>query len=151
MSRAKDYELDGKLYHAFSLRAAKLMHQEYVRKVLRAAEDPPLVLVGARHTLLVYAFGGDWGYVFLTPTPDTCLMLKSGGTWGRKTRFEAETYARRHLAQLEENPTYLHPDDKDGQREYASWSAWQTRYREAKAKGMDDEAARDFANNQRAA
>lgn len=146
MPNMKEFVIDGERYHATSLRAAKLQHNEHLESLLEASKKMPMVIAGTIHAMLIFAVAGKWGYACLQPEPGTCVVSTTRISWGRKTRREAELDARRHLTQLEQNPSYLRPDDTDGRREYDSWAAWQARYREGRAKGMSDDAARDYAS-----
>lgn len=142
----KTYYVDNHAYQAKSQREAEKMHTEYVARVLDAASHMPVILHGKATSILVYSIRGDWGYSFIRPGNAHAADL-SGGCWGKQSRAMVIRDARRHLAQLEEDLSYLAPTDKEGRYETARLIEWRRLHDIATATmGMTDAQARAYAD-----
>lgn len=148
MLRLKHYEIEGEHYDARSIKEAKEKHQAYVRATLKAAKMGTLVIAGATRAIIIYPQdGGTWCYSFLDPIPGSCAVAYVSTCCGNWTdRRAAELAARRHLAQIEENISFIDPNDDEGRCEHVRYFAWQDRYRKAKAAGMNDQQAHECAS-----
>ena len=117
---------------------------EKMRRVFRPQPWEPLLLERGGYRVMIYPtpFGWRTNMVYATSDGITYEVSPSDVS-AEPTRRDAERQARRQLAQLswqlgeKESPVLL-PDDEEGQRDFASWVAFQERYCSAQGQGFNN-------------
>jgi hypothetical protein len=139
---------------AKTLAEAKAKVEEALSAQLTGTYHPVLIRV-FEHVLIIWRQPeSGWTYRILDNKDlmrDGEREVLHGNTFSPDDRDATERRARRHLAQM----IYDHRKGVTGEaiileeadkREHLSWVKWQNAYAAAKARGADDELARDIAS-----
>ena len=119
--------------------------RDAARKVEAALEgdySPEIIGDLTRYAVLLWReprYG--WGFRTITATTTGRLYGSSHGS----SRMEVEKYARRHVADLLQDVTYILEKDREGIRDWHSKQEFQRKYQEARNEGHSDHEAHAIA------
>lgn len=144
-------------YHSVQA-PSKVEARELAYRTMEAMIDQdyrPRVLIYGNQTGVAWRTPTGWCYGISSDDADgrVSYPCTASGDW--KTADDVERNMRSHMAQtatvagtaLEDHSAFiLHDDDR---ADYLRWLQWQRSVREALDKGLDMEAAREYADRQR--